>query len=299
MRAMRSATTADHTTDPAAAHPEIARLRPMLRQGHLDAARALLADRAPADRTLLIAHTVGGFGSGHTPSGRIVSGDDRLRRALRAAVAADPADTLAAVLLGGALIHHAWSIGGRSAQFRTLLCEAERLLCDAVARDPRDCAGWVLRLTTARGLSLGQAEAQRRYDRLAEIDPHHLPGQTMMLQQLCPRWGGSLDAALGFARTAMLAAPEGAPNAALVVEAHLERLTVLSSKDRTRQIADGRLHEEIRAAAARSVDHPAFTHTCDWIRVRTVFAMMFGLLGDRAAATRQVDALGPLAGAAA
>jgi hypothetical protein len=289
MRAMPSTPSAALTTRPGAAYPAIDELRSMVQFGHHGEARALLADREAAERTTILGYGSGGFG-GAEASG----GDIGMRRASQAAVDADPQDAFAAVLLGGNLIDQAWKVRSADlAQFRTLLCEAERLLTDAVTGEPPDCAGWVFRLSTARGLSLGQAEARRRYDRLAEIDPHHLPGQVMLLQQLCPTWGGSFADAHAFARSAMLAAPEGALNAVLVVDAHLEQVRTLPPKGRTRHLADERVREQIREAAARSVEHPDFRRTSDWVRVCNSFAMMLGLIGDHAAAARQFDAVGP------
>jgi hypothetical protein len=287
MRAMPSTPTAELTTRPGAAYPAIDELRSMVQFGRLDDAGTLLAGREPAERTTLIAYGSGGYG-GAAASG----GDIGIRRALQAVLAADPQDTFAAILLGGNLVDQAWK--ARDAEFRETLCEAERLLTDAVTGGPPDCAGWVFRLTTARGLSLGQAEARRRYDRLAEIDPHHLPGQAMLLQQLLPTWGGSFDAAHAFARSAMLAAPEGAPNAVLVVDAHLEQVGTLAAKAWARHLSERRVREQIREAAARSVEHPDFRQTADWVRVRSTFAMMLSLIGDHPAAARQFDAVGTL-----
>ncbi|GAA1897419.1 hypothetical protein [Asanoa iriomotensis] len=73
-----------------------------------------------------------------------------------------------------------------------------------------DNADWTARLTTARGLEMGQAEARRRYDRLAALDPHHLPGQRQLLQQLCAKWGWSLEDMHAFATEATSRLSDGA-----------------------------------------------------------------------------------------
>ena len=78
------------------------------------------------------------------------------------------------------------------------------------------------RLITARGLRLGLSEARRRYHRLAEIDPYHLPGQWQYLQQLCPKSGGDWARTHAFARETAEAAPPGSFGPVLVAEAHLE-----------------------------------------------------------------------------
>jgi hypothetical protein len=78
------------------------------------------------------------------------------------------------------------------------------------------------RFAAFHGLQLGVSEARRRYDQVGEQDPHFLPAQSQLLQQLCPKWGGSFEQLFAFARGRADAAPEGALNPRLVVDAHLE-----------------------------------------------------------------------------
>ena len=269
--AMPAAPTMAPTMDPSAAYPELVSLCTALLARDWAAVRAILAEQDPAGRTRLIRF------AGDVPEAGPL---------LREQVAADPTDTLAATLLASRLIEEAWEVrsGARAqyvsrdqfARFHEILRDAERLLIDAAAYDPSDPAVWVQRLITARGLELGQSEARRRYDRLAEHDPHHLPGQVQFLQQVAPKWSGSLEEMHGFARTAMLAAPEGAPNAVLVVEAHIEHaLLELKGDERGRYFRKAQVREEVREAAARSILHPAYRRTVGWVSVENTFAFMF------------------------
>jgi hypothetical protein len=190
------------TFDVAAAHPEVASLRDALHRRDWTSARALLDAAQPASRAFLIHE------GGEQP------GIDGL---LRYILDSRPDDTAAAAMLGAHLIIMAWKVRtrARAAQvgpeqferFQEHLRQAEQVLMAAAAHDPRDAAVWVERLFTARGLQLGLSEARRRYDRLARVDPHNLPGQRQLLQSLCPKWGGTWDGAHAFARECMLAAP--------------------------------------------------------------------------------------------
>jgi hypothetical protein len=272
--------------DPAAAYPEVASLRAALAGRDWPACRALLDAARPADRTQLLR------AGGEEPD---------LEGFLRAVLADDPADSTAAALLGFHLIRVAWRIrtGRRLRQvsrrpvagFQERLVAAERVLIDAVARTPDDPALWVARLPSARGLGLGQAEARRRYARLAAIDQHHLPGQSQLVQQLCPKWGGSWDLMHAFAREATFAAPAGGPHAVLVVEGHLEHWLTLGEKAGHRYLAGDEVRAEIDAAARRSIFHPEFRRDIGWVRVMSTFAVLYGLLGDQNAAATTFTAL--------
>ncbi|MFK3983338.1 hypothetical protein ACI2K4_23520 [Micromonospora sp. NPDC050397] len=287
---MPAAPTLSPTVDPAAAYPELVSFRAALRGGDWDGVRALADAQDPAGRTRLIALAADHEEAGPLPRQRL---------------AADPADTLAGALLGARLVMEAWEVRSsrqaqfvsqaRFARFHEILRDAERVLIDAAAYDPTDAAVWTHRMPTARGLQLGLSEARRRYDRLAEHHPHHLPAQSHLLQQLAPKWGGTLEAMHDFARTEMLAAPEGAPNAVLVVEAHLEQWMQLSAGERNSYLTRTEVREQIREAAARSVQHPSYRRTVGWVQVENYFAFMFGMIGDDVAAARQFAAIGHLA----
>lgn len=270
--------------DPADAYPEVGALRSALAGGDWPAGRALLDAAPPADRTVLLKI----LGTGP---------------ALSAAVPVDPADSTAAALLGFHRIEAAWAVRGgyraqyvsrkRFAGFHDGLRAAERGLTDAIAHTPDDPALWTARLKSARGLELGPAETRRRYARLAEIDPHHLAGQSQLLQQLCPKWSGSWPEAFAFARQAMLAAPAGGPHGVLVAEAHLERWLDLA--DGRAYLASAAVGAELDEAAQRSVFHPGFARTPGWVGVVSTFAVVFSLRGDHRSAAAAFTALGPLA----
>jgi hypothetical protein len=285
------------TLDLAAAYPSVSSTRAALAARDWPAIRASYSSLDWAGRALLV---------------RAVKETNAVTPFLGEVVARDPADTLAATALAGRLIEEGWEIrtGARAqhvsreqfAAFHDHLRRAERLLVDATARDPDNVVAWTERLLTALGLGLGQAEARRRYDRLAAVDPRHLPAQAYLLQQLCPKWGGSFEKVHEFARECMLAAPPGAPNAVLVVSEHLERALELADNQGgsrtarfTAQLRRAEVRREVAEAAQRSVLHPDFRHEYDWVWVRNTFALAFSLGGEHAQAAAQFAALGPLA----
>lgn len=277
------------TTDLAVAYRELSDLRAGVLDGDWVALRRVVDGQRPATRTGMIVY------AGSLPPAAALA---------QRQVEADPADGLAAALLGNCLIEKAWEVRtGYRAQhvsqdqfreFHRILRDAERMLIDAAAHQPGDPAIWYCRLLTARGLELGLAEARRRYDRLADSDPHHLPGQLQYLQQICPKWGGSFDEMHSFAWTAMLAAPEGAAQGSLVAQAHFEHLIDLEGSEQADYRKDQRVREELHEAAARSVLHPAFGTEHGWVEAVSRFALIYSVLGDHALAAPYFAAVGNL-----
>ena len=235
----------------------------------------------PARRTMLI-----GRGS------RERNLEDWLRGLLRD----NPGDGALFALLGAHLTDVGWTIR-TSAQasrvsrrqwegFFRWLEEAEQIFIEGVARHPGDPAVATLRLTSGRGISLGQDEAARRYDRVRAIDEHHLPAQTDHLQQLLPKWGGDWERAHAFARDNALAAPPGSAQAMLVPIAYLEHMYDNDGGFGGRAKVDGVL-PALHEAANHSVWHPAFVPgEFESDLVLGHFAVAFRYFGDRAAAAR-------------
>ncbi|MFE9171438.1 hypothetical protein ACFYNZ_18265 [Streptomyces kebangsaanensis] len=237
---------------------------------------------------------------------RVLAEVPGVEQSLRELVATAPDDVFALTVLGAREIEIGWEIRtaaraedvGREqfAAFHAHLREAEKRLIRATALDPSHDAAWAERLNTARGLELGQNEARRRYDRLAAHHPHHFTGQARLLQQLCPKWGGSWQAAHGFAQECLRGAPDGALNGGLVAEAHLEHwLELREGRERTEYLRQPHVHAELVEAAEHSVAHPHYRPTYGWVTVQGCFAALFSLIGDRARAAAHFRALGNLA----
>ncbi|MEU5944428.1 hypothetical protein ABZ793_02570 [Micromonospora sp. NPDC047465] len=278
------------TFEPAAAYAQVRPVRLALSTRDWPTLRGLFADLDPHGRT----HLIG-----------IAAHAGSVEPFLREMVAEDPDDALAGTLLGAHLIRAGWRIRTRYsahyvsdeqfARFHERLRQAEQVLIDVTARHPDDPAAWTERITSARGLQLGLAEARRRYDRLATHHPHHLPAQAALLQQLCPKWGGTWEQAHGFARECADTAPDGAPNAVLVVEAHLER--ALDSGNlitASAYLREAQAHREIHEAAERSIWHREFRNGWGWLKVRSTFAQAFSLMEEWQSAAAQFAAMGPL-----
>ncbi|MGW7439072.1 hypothetical protein [Streptomyces sp. NPDC054849] len=279
--------------EPADRIPSLAALRNAVRRKDWDTTAAGFAtlsdedDRALACRT--VAETAGSEGF------------------LQGAAERRTVDPLPRTLFADRLIQIGWGIrSGHRAQhvskqqfqdFHTYLRRAEILLIDVFAEYPEYALAWYLRVITARGLELGLGETRRRYDRLAEHHPHHYSGQSQLLQQICPKWGGTWEAAHGFAEECLKSSPAGGPGGALTAIAQMEQYLELAEKQGTR-VAESYLREpdnraRLLDAAARSVLHPAFRADAHHaVNAHSAFAAAHSAAGRPADAAPHFRALG-------
>ncbi|GHJ42699.1 hypothetical protein Cs7R123_00410 [Catellatospora sp. TT07R-123] len=189
---------------------------------------------------------------------------------------------LAATLLGARLVWLGWEIRTAAQaqyvsdqQFKTFheyLSRADRLLNEVTSEQPDDIAAWTTRVRIARGLGLGQAEARRRYERAAKARPHPLTAQLDMVQQLCPKWGGSAQAVQAFARECVAQAPPGSLNGAVMADAYLELVSFGGGPE----ISASDARQDLLSAAAASALDPAFRQVHGWVAALNLltFALM-------------------------
>jgi hypothetical protein len=220
-------------------------------------------------------------------------------RLLEQAVNGSTAPTLAATLLGARWVTMGWEVRssrGASAvsqeqfrQFHAYLRRADDLLDQVTADEPGNVGAWTTKVRIARGLQVGQAEARRRYDRAAEARPNPFVAQLDLLQQLCPKWGGSAEQLHAFARECASQAPGGALSAAAVAEAHIEQARQEQSP--TGYLRQPWVREQLAQAVAQSVGHPAYRPVHGWVQAHSSFAYAWTLAGDRRRAAWHLAAL--------
>ncbi|MFB7457147.1 hypothetical protein [Streptomyces sp. NPDC056188] len=274
--------------DPYETLPELVPLRTAARARDWPAVRAYLTALDSAEK---LSYAIG-----------LLAETDGTEGMFEQAAADRPGDPLPRTLLADRYVRIGWDIrsGARAEhvsreqfdQFHDWLRRAERILIEVCAEQPQYAPAWTVRLTTARGLQLGQSEAQRRYDRLSAHHPAHYPAQTQLLQQLCPKWGGSWDDAHGFARRATTAAPDGAHTGALVAVAHIEHWLELDDPEAGAYMRGLPVRDDLRFAAEVSVLHPDYRPGWHWIGAHGAFAMAFSLGGHFEDAARHFARLG-------
>jgi hypothetical protein len=217
-------------------------------------------------------------------------------------VRADLRDTVALLAYGIRAIAWAWHArtGLRAkyvsqdqfAVFHERLRLAEDCLQDVVRRDPGNATAWYGLMKVARGLQLDPNEKRRRFDQAVTHHPGHLRAHRARLQQVCRKWGGSLEELHTFARDASENAPPGSPLGSLVAEAYFEEWL---EKNGDGGVFAHSAMKAIRQAADRSVNHPDYRKRPGWPGIHNDFAIVFALGGDHRRAAEQFHIIGHLA----
>ena len=275
-------------TDPFDAIAELSPLRSIARSGDWAATEEFFAGLGSVDK---VSFAVGAL-----------VGIDGTEEYLQKAVQGRPGDPLARTLLAERYTRVGWAIrsGARAKnvsreqfeRFHAWLRKAEQILIEVCAEHPDYAPAWTARLTTARGLQLGQSEARRRYDRLAAHHPHHVRAQSQLLQQVCPKWSGSWEDAHGFATECLSSAPAGSYAGLIVAEAHVEHWLDLSGVEGEAYLRDAAVRNDLRHAARTSLLHP--DHRPGWheIIAHSTFAFAYSLGGHLKDAAPHFAALG-------
>jgi hypothetical protein len=233
-------------------------------------------------------------------AGRVID-----RRFIEEVAAGNPTSALAATLLARRLVEDGWNFRtggwGRDVapeqwrEFHAHLRRAEQILIEVTARHPGYTSAWIERLHTARGLSLGQAEARRRFEAIMKLAPRFYPAQHTLIQQLCPKWSGSYEAMHGFAVECAKSSPPGSVNGAVVAEAHIEHWLVLGRDGGARAAIAYLKHPDVQRelvwAAGHSVLNPAFRPAAGWVGAHSSFAMAFSLAENYPVAAAHFNAL--------
>lgn len=215
------------------------------------------------------------------------------------AVEEDEEHRATALLISGAR-HISWGWEARTAAravhvtqeqwrvFHERLHIAEEQLLEAAELRPEWVTPWRRLLTSGRGMSLGAAVNETRFDAGLRRDPLDLDIHTERLAQLQPRWGGEPGQALEFARKAFAAAPDGHRLGCVVAMAYVEEWVESDDSDCLQQ---PRIRTELREAAERSILHHAYERGLGWQGDHNMFAMALSLAGSSKASNvfRELD----------
>lgn len=205
------------------------------------------------------------------------------------AVEEDEENRALALLISGTR-HISWGWEARTAQravnvtqeqwrvFHERLHIAEEQLLETAALRPEWVTPWRRLLTSGRGMSLGPAVNETRFDAALRRDPLDVETHLEWVSQLQPRWGGEPGEALAFARDAFARAPQGHRLGCVIAMAHIEDWVESDSGD---CLETPEIQQELRDAADHSILHPAYARRPGWQHDFNVFAMALSLAGER------------------
>jgi hypothetical protein len=211
-----------------------------------------------------------------------------------------PDETLPLLVQGADFIDWAWELRGSGyadtvapeswPTIRKRLAMAENCFDEALARDPK-CTEALYRLIgLAKTRQRGQAEVRQRFEALIAVAPMHANGHSSMLDALAPKWGGSTEAMLAFARERAAEGP-GTTLPALIAEAHLEEF-LRRSPDGTEYMEQPEVGDELVHAAEQSIWHPQFAPAGGSVMLLNRFAYAFSLADRFAEAERCFERIG-------
>ncbi|MFH9349021.1 hypothetical protein [Kitasatospora sp. NPDC017646] len=266
-----------------------------------ESVRRVLGQAAAGDWTALRPELAAADGAGLTWLAGAVADVAGVEEWTARAMSDAPEDALPLLLSGARHVSWAWEArtGARAGQvteeqwklFHQRLDVAEEQLLEVAEREPSWLAPWYFLQISARGASLGPEVAACRFEAAVRREPGHPASHRQRLQQVCAKWGGSHEAVHEFARSAMLAAPEGSQLGELVALAHLERWLDLPDGEDRAYLTDPAVVAELQEAAFRSVLHPDFVPVRGWQGSFNAFAMAFSLADQPRTARLLFDAL--------
>ncbi len=102
------------------------------------------------------------------------------------------------------------------------LTEAQKELLAAAEQLETDPTPWTWLITCARGLELSTEKSREYFDQAIARDPRSYEAHSMLLQNLCAKWGGSAEEMFAHARAASGVERPGGPLHALIATAHFE-----------------------------------------------------------------------------
>ncbi|MFH8485035.1 hypothetical protein [Streptomyces longisporoflavus] len=205
------------------------------------------------------------------------------------AVREDKEHRATALLISGAR-HISWGWEARTAAravnvsqeqwrvFHERLHIAEEQLFEAAELQPEWVTPWRRLLTSGRGMSVGHAINETRLHAALRRDPLDLETHVEWLSQMQPRWGGEPGQALAFARDAFARAPQGHRLGCVLAMAHIEDWV---ESDNGECLETPEIRDELRAAADRTILHPAYVRRPGWQRDFNMFAMALSLAEER------------------
>jgi len=213
---------------------------------------------------------------------------------------AEPANPVARQFRGDFLVAWGWALrGGRRANktkaeqfaafFEALEVAREELL-GAAALAPSDAGPIVSLLDVARGLQAPRADVDELYAEAQRREAWVPYAARSMVQYLAPKWYGSVEEVLAFARGLRAEAPAGLSAHGVLADAHIEAWYDTARGDGYWKQPG--LADEILAAAAASID--GFEADAPWdMKTRGAFAFCYWKLGLKDRLRAELERVGP------
>ncbi|HWO60246.1 MAG TPA: hypothetical protein VNO31_09455 [Umezawaea sp.] len=211
------------------------------------------------------------------------------------------------LLAGASFIGEAWAVRGtgraddigedRFKMFFATLRKAVAPLHEAAGLLPSDAVPWAQLQTTGMGLQVDRGQKDEVWREIVKRAPSLYPAHWVRAQILAPKWGGSTEEMMAFAKGSVDAAEPGDPVVAVLPLAHfevfLERFAEAVQSRSALKVASlkmryfGKVHDEIAEAADKWDVAVPRVHPRG-LQAHNLFAAAFALADDGPRAKRHL-----------
>tara|TARA_R110000868_G_scaffold226872_1_gene479781 strand:- start:312915 stop:314759 length:1845 start_codon:yes stop_codon:yes gene_type:complete len=198
-----------------------------------------------------------------------------------------PESTQAHTVRGINLVKQAWVKRGSGwtpknyPEFQGLLIDAMDALDFATAIDAQNATAHAWKIYAGKGLQQDREQVRSYFDLAVKEHPDLHAAHWMYYDFVTPKWGGSEEACIAFARERLDASPVGSPSIAVIGHAHFEIAGAWKERDKKNGFKNYLAQPEVRADIFRGNQKAFRDHRMSMVtpRVRAFFAYMLWQTG--------------------
>lgn len=212
----------------------------------------------------------------------------------------DPQSTQAHTVAGINLVKQAWIKRGSGwtpkhvPEFMGLLNSAMESLDRAIAIDPENAVAHAWKIYAGKGLGQEDERVRSYFDAATRSHPDFHGAHWMYFDYLTPKWYGSEERCIGFAREVLKNQGAGSAALGVVAYAHFEIARERMEKDKKGGFMGYLNQPEVRSDIVRANELAFRDHRMSMVtpRVRAFFAYMLWQLGETQGAKGHMEIIG-------
>jgi hypothetical protein len=212
----------------------------------------------------------------------------------------EPESTQAHTVRGINLVKQAWVQRGSGwtpknyDEFQDLLRNAMDALEFATAIDDQNATAHAWKIYAGKGLQQEKDQVRSYFDHATKHHPDLHTAHWMFYDYITPKWFGSADECIGFARERLEACPAGSPSIAVIGHAHFEIACEWKQKDKKNGFKNYMAQPEVRSDILRGNQKAFRDHRMSMVtpRVRAFFAYMLWKTGHLHEARAHMEVIG-------
>ena len=179
-------------------------------------------------------------------------------------------------------------------EFQGLLRSAMDALDFATGLDDLNATAHAWKIYAGKGLQEDTERVRSYFDQAVKNDPDLHAAHWMYYDYITPKWGGSEEQCIAFARERLEACPAGSPSIAVIGHAHFEIALEWKEKDKKNGFKNYLAQPDVRADILRGNQKAFRGHRMSMVtpRVRAFFAYMLWQTGHIREARAHMEIIG-------